>query len=116
MTDETAASTTTKSWWAELPPVEKAEIWEKVAPGSCIRMLEQTDRQIRHMRRVAWAKLGLAGFGISCGFASVLLFVWLAKYYIDHHAPTQGAAIVGALAAVVAAFVGGKAIGGKRDK
>jgi cyanate permease len=78
-------------------------------------MLDQTDRQVLHARRLAWAKVGLTGFGIACGFASVLLFIWLAKYYIDHGAPTQGAAIIGALAAVVAAFVGSKAISEKRD-
>lgn len=62
------------------------------------------------MRRLAWAKIVLTGLGIICGFATVVLFVWLARYYVNDHAPVEGATIIGSLAAVVAVFVGGRVV------
>jgi hypothetical protein len=56
----------------------------------------------------------LSAFTVASALATVVLFVWLAKYYADHHAATQGAAIIGALAAVVTAFIGGRVISEKR--
>lgn len=109
---ESAAIT---AWWAELPPVEKARIWEKVAPGTAAKILEQTDRQVRHVRRLAWARLALSAFKVLSALATVVLFVWLAKYYADHNAATQGSVIIGALAAVVAAFIGGQVYSEKRN-
>lgn len=96
-------------------PVERARLWEKVAPGTAARILDQTDRQVRHARRQAWAKIALSAFTVASALVTVILFVWLAKYYADHNAATQGAAIIGALAAVVAAFIGGRVISGKRS-
>ena len=87
----------------------------KVAPGAAARILDQTDRQVRHARRLAWANIALSGFAIASALATVVLFVWLVKYYADHHAATQGAAIIGALAAVVTAFIGGRALSAKRN-
>jgi hypothetical protein len=116
MTGETKSPTPAPSWWAELPAIEKAKLWEKVAPGSASRMLDQTDRQVQHMRRLAWAKIAVSVLTILCAFASVVLFVWLATYYINRGAPTQGATIIAALAAVVAAFVGGRAVHSKHGK
>jgi hypothetical protein len=114
MTSDTDPAEITAAWWAELPPAEKARIWEKVAPGSAANILEQTGRQVRHVRRMAWARLWLSFFTAAGALTTVVLFVWLAKYYVDHGAPTQGAAIIGALAAVVTAFVGGRILTGRR--
>lgn len=61
------------------------------------------------------ANIALSMFTVTSALATVVLFVWLAKYYVDHHAATQGAAIIGALAAVVTAFIGGRALSAKRD-
>jgi cyanate permease len=102
------------SWWAELSPVEKARYWEKVAPGTAAKILDQTNQQVRHLRRLAWARLTLSAFTVVSALATVVLFVWLAKYYVDHGAGTQGAAIIGALAAVVTAFIGGQVLSGRR--
>jgi hypothetical protein len=113
MSSETDSAAIT-AWWAELPPVERARLWEKVAPGTAARILDQTDRQVRHARRLAWAKIALSAFSVTAALATVILFVWLAKYYADHNAATQGAAIIGALAAVVTAFISGRAISQKR--
>lgn len=114
MSSETDSAAVT-AWWAELPPVERARLWEKVAPGTAGRILDQTDRQVRHARRLAWAKIALSAFTVASALVTVILFVWLAKYYADHNAATQGAAIIGALAAVVTAFIGGRAFSGKRS-
>lgn len=114
MTSETD-SAAVSAWWAELPPVDQARLWEKVAPGTAAKILDQTDRQVRHARRLAWANIALSMFTVTSALATVVLFVWLAKYYVDHHAATQGAAIIGALAAVVTAFIGGRALSAKRD-
>jgi cyanate permease len=102
------------SLWAALPPPEKARYWNKAVPGSAARIVEQTEQQVKHVRRMAWARLGLRVFTVASALAAVILFVWLAKYYADHGAPTQGAAIIGALAAVVTAIIGGRALTGKR--
>ena len=114
MSSETDSAAVT-AWWTELPPVEKAKLWEKIAPGTAARILDQTDRQVRHARRLAWAKIALSAFTVVSALATVILFVWLAKYYADHDAATQGAAIIGALAAVVAAFIGSRVVSEKRS-
>lgn len=66
------------------------------------------------MRRMAWARLWLSTFTAAGALATVVLFVWLAKYYVDHCAPTRGAAVIGALAAVVTAFFGGRILSDRR--
>ena len=63
----------------------------------------------------SWARLWLSTFTMAGALATVVLFVWLAKYYVDHGAPTQGAAIIGALAAVVTASVGGRILSDRRN-
>jgi hypothetical protein len=98
------------TWWAELPAAEKAELWEKVVPGTGARIIDLTDKRVVHMQRLAWAKVGLAGLGILCGFGTVVLFVWLARFYAEQHAAVEGATIIGSLAAVVAVFVGGRIV------
>lgn len=102
------------AWYEHLLPIEKARAWEKAVPGTAARALDQADRQVRHVHRMDWAKLGLSVFTVTCAFATVVLFVWLAKYCVDHNDATQGAAIIGALAAVVTAFIGGRVIAEKR--
>src|ERR1700730_3834459 len=98
------------TWWAELPAAEKAELWEKVVPGTGARIIDLTNKRVIHMQRLAWAKVGLAGLGIICGFGTVVLFVWLARFYAEQHAAAEGATIIASLAAVVAVFVGGRIV------
>jgi hypothetical protein len=69
----------------------------------------------RHIRMLAWGQLALSGFKVFSALATVILFVWLAKYYADRNDATQGAAIIGALAAVVAAFIGSRVLSEKRN-
>lgn len=112
MTEDVTPATRVASptWWAELPAAEKAELWEKVVPGTGARIIDLTNQRVLHMQRLAWAKVGLAGLGIICGFGTVILFVWLARFYAEQHAAVEGATIIGSLAAVVAVFVGGRIV------
>jgi hypothetical protein len=60
---------------------------------------------------MATAQVGVRVLLILCAFSSVVLFVWLATYFVNHHAATQGAVIVGTgLASLVGAFLGKDAI------
>lgn len=97
--------------WSGLPPREQAAAWEKQVPGSARIMLEEVRRLNRHKRRIAVAQIGVQVLLIVCAFSSVILFVWLATYFVNHHAPTQGAIVVGAgLVSLVGAFLGRGAI------
>lgn len=101
--------------WSELPPDEQASAWEKSVPGSAKIMFEEVQRKARHNRRMAVAQIAVRVLLIICAFSSVVLFVWLATYFVSHHAPTQGAAVVGVgLASLVGTFLGRDAIS-KRD-
>ena len=97
--------------WSELPPDAQAAAWEEKVPGSARLMFEEVQRKARHARRMAVALVCLRVLLILCAFGSVVLFVWLATYFVNHDDPTQGAAIVGAgLATLVGAFLGQDAI------
>lgn len=97
--------------WSGLPPEAKAREWEGIVPGSAALLLKDTRKQMRHLRRLAMAQVLVQLFPSICAFASVVLFVWLATYFVNHHAPNQGAAVVGAgLVSLVATFLGRKAI------
>jgi hypothetical protein len=79
-------------------------IWEEVTcEGVHRRSLEQ------HRCRMEVAELGSRVFGQLCGLGSVVVLAVLAKYFVDHDAPTQGAAIIGSGAAtIVGIFVTGR--------
>lgn len=106
-----AASDAPQSWWAQLPPAEKAKAWEKVCPGSASVIIDEVVKRARHERRLAVAQIALQCIRLLFAGASVVLFAWLAKYFVDHGAATQGAGIlVAGLVALVGAFLGQKAI------
>lgn len=110
MTDKIAAPES-HDVWAGLPPHEQAAAWEKRVPGSARIMFDEVQRLNRHKRRIAVAQIGVQVFLIVCAFSSVVLFVWLATYFVNHHAPTQGAVVVGTgLASLVGVFLGKGAI------
>lgn len=97
--------------WSGLPAEAKVREWENVVPGSAAILLKETRKQVRHMRRLAMAQVLVQLFPGICALASVVLFVWLARYFVNHNAPNQGAAVVGAgLVSLVATFLGRKAI------
>jgi hypothetical protein len=90
-----------------LPAAEKVQAWEAVQQGAAQILLEEFRSARKHQRRLTWFREALSLLRIIFAFASVVLFVWLARYFVDQNAPTQGAALVGAgLAALVTAFLG----------
>ena len=89
--------------WEMLPTTQKAKQWEALVPGTAVRILKETERHMKHVRFMAWAKL-------CTGAAALLLVSGLSKYYLDHNAPTQGAAIFGSAAAIAGVFVTGQIV------
>jgi hypothetical protein len=111
------AGETQPGWWVKLPTAEKARAWESQYPGAAQLMLNEALKNVRHERRLGWAQVFIQLLTVLFAGGSVVLFVWLAKYFVDHGAPTQGAAIVGTgLAALVGTFVGREAYAQKRGK
>jgi hypothetical protein len=81
-----------------------------LAPDTRDRCLSMLDRQEAHRRHLRWADRCLYGFGTLLSGGSVGAYVWVAVYFVNHHAPTQGAAILGGGAATLAGiFLGVRA-------
>ena len=113
MADEIVAPNP-RTLWSELPPLSQAKAWEKELPGSAKIVFEEVQRTARHKRRIAIAEVAARILLIVCAFSSVVLFAWLATYFVNHNAPTQGAVVVGAgLASLVGAFLGKETISRK---
>jgi hypothetical protein len=98
-----------------MPTADEAKLWEKACPGSFNRIMCEIETAERHQRRTEIIELVSRIFGQICGFATVIVMALLARYFVDHGAPSQGAAIIvsGAAATVVGIFVTGKRHRGK---
>lgn len=97
--------------WEELPAADMASAWEKLVPNSAERILAEALRNVARERRLAWAQVTIQAFTLLIVGGSVAAFIWLAKYYVDRDAPTQGAAIVcTGLVALVGALLGRQAV------
>ncbi|GDY50528.1 hypothetical protein SVIO_011510 [Streptomyces violaceusniger] len=90
--------------WGDRLPVEQAREWEAVRPGTVEWMLTELQREREHRRRMDWVHTGLQAFGSLLGAGTVVAYIWVATYFLAHHAATQGAAILGG---GTAALVGG---------
>lgn len=96
--------------WEGFPPADMAKAWEKAYPGSAEKMFVEAIRSVRDQRRLAWAQVCVEGLSTLFAGGTVVLFVWLARYFVDHGAPVEGAVVVGAgLAALVGVFLGRRA-------
>jgi hypothetical protein len=96
--------------WAKLPVVEQAERWEQLVPGTAERMIREVELGFAHERKMAWTQMVLQTLGAVLGSGTVLGYIWLAKYYLDHGEATAGAGILGTGAVAAAGvFVGWKA-------
>ncbi|WP_372433914.1 DUF2335 domain-containing protein [Micromonospora coerulea] len=92
-----------------LPKPADAQEWEAVQPGTFDRIMCECERDERHRRHMDLLELGSRVFGQVCGLGTVVILAWLAKYFVDQGAATQGAAIIGTGAvSIVAVFVTGK--------
>lgn len=97
--------------WQALPTPQKIEAYEKAYPGTTERMLRLAETRIQDSWRVARAQILMNAFGHVCAFASVIVLAFVAKYFVDAHAPAEGAAIVvtGAVS-IVGIFVTGRVV------
>lgn len=93
----------------KLPTPAAARQWEELGPGTFDRIMTEIEQEENHRRRMEWAELGQRIFGQVCAFGTVVALAFLARYFVDHGAATQGAAIIvtGAVS-IVAVFVTGR--------
>ena len=93
----------------KLPTPVQAQQWEQVAPGTFKTIMDEICREERHRQRMEAGELCSRFFGQLCAFGSVAVLAVLAKYFVDHDAPTQGASIIATGAvSIVAVFVTGR--------
>jgi uncharacterized membrane protein len=92
-----------------LPTPAGAKQWEELEPGTFDRLMTEIEREEKHRRRMEWADLCQRIFGQVCALGTVVTLAFLARYFVDHGAATQGAAIIvtGAVS-IVTVFVTGR--------
>jgi cyanate permease len=56
--------------------------------------MDEIEREEKHRRRTEWAEPCTRVFGQLCAFGTVIVLAFLARYFVDHGAPTQGASII----------------------
>ena len=106
------------SLWTSLGPVEQAREWEDFRPGTFDIIFNYAKQQAEDMRsdsrlraqhemRMDYMAVILQSVALIFGITAVVIMAFTAKYYLDHHAPDQGAQIfsVGS-GSIVAAFIG----------
>jgi uncharacterized membrane protein len=97
-----------------MPTPAQVQQWEQAYPGSFVRIMGEIQTEERHRRRLETIDQVSRIFGQVCGLGTVVMLALLAKYFADHGAPTQGAAIIiSGAATIVAIFVTGRL---KRDR
>jgi len=97
-----------------MPSPAQVQQWEQAYPGSFARIMDEIQTEERHRRRLETIEQVSRIFGQLCGLGTVVVLALLAKYFADHGAPTQGAAIIiSGAATIVAIFVTGRL---KRDR
>jgi len=118
MTDNPASFNPTFADWRRLPPVEQARAWEKMRPGTFEQIwreavLDGEHRRLmnvseaRHRNRIEWFVQIIQLLRIIGALCAVIALVCVAVYYINRHAPTQGASVFGIGGiAIVGLFLG----------
>lgn len=95
--------------WTGGPHAQEFEKLDRVPPEARAWLLAQMEKEWAHRRRLRWADRVLYALGALLGGGSAAAYVWVAVYFVNHHAPTQGAAILGGGAASMAGlFLGSK--------
>lgn len=113
MSEKPSSSSPSFADWQKLPPAEQARAWEKIRPGTFDQIWREAQtegshrRQLeidlaRHQRRMAWFIQVLQLLRILGAFAALTVLAFVSLYFVNHHAPTQGASIftVGGISAV----------------
>ena len=94
--------------WDTLLPQDLARL-DRLSPELRNWWLRSQDKQLAHLRHLRWADRGLYGLGMLLSAGSVGAYVWVALYFVNHHAAAQGAAILGGGAATLAGlFLGSR--------
>ena len=92
--------------WRKLPPVEQARAWEKIRPGTFEEIWKEAlaegqhrrkleDAEAQHRRRMDWFEQAIQLIRVLGAFAALLGLVYTGIYFVNHHAPTQGASVFG---------------------
>lgn len=93
------------------PTPAEARQWEEVCPGTFDRIMTEIQQEEKHRRRMEWAYLCQRTFGQVCALGTVIALAFLASYFVDHGAATQGAAlIVTGAVSIVTVFVTGRLV------
>jgi uncharacterized membrane protein len=106
MADESIGVNPAFADWRKLPPVDQAKAWEKIRPGTFEqiwqeataegehrRKLELADAQ--HLRRINWFLASVQLTRVLGAFAALCILAFVGIYFVNHHAPTQGASVFG---------------------
>jgi uncharacterized membrane protein len=93
----------------KLPTPTAAKQWEELGPGTFNRIMTEIEQEEKHRRRMEWADLCQRIFGQVCALGTVIILAFLARYFVDRGAATQGASIIitGAVS-IVTVFVTGR--------
>ena len=106
------------SMWESLGPVDQARDWETFRPGTfeqvftlaredAVYRRNLAEQAARHERRLDYIAIVIQFVALTFALVALAILVWIAKYYIDHHAAEAGASILSIGAgSIVAAFVG----------
>jgi hypothetical protein len=81
--------------WKSLKPWEQAIAWQKASPGMAERVAAIAEAELRHERRLAWAKYAKELIGYVIWFGAVVFLGVVAWHYADKHAGPYGLAILG---------------------
>jgi uncharacterized membrane protein len=77
-----------------VPTPTQAKQWEELAPGTFNRFMVEIEQEEKHRRCMESADFCSRIFGQVCAFGTVVVFAFLARYFVDHGAATQGASII----------------------
>lgn len=93
----------------KLPTPAAARQWEELGSGTFDRIMIAIEQEENHRRRMERAGLYVQIFGQVCGLGTMVTLALIARYFVDHGAATQGAAIIVAGAAsIVTVFITGR--------
>jgi len=114
-TDDAPRPSAVSDDWAGLLPYEKAAAWRKVNPELAQQLVEESRRQMRHERRLQWAKWSLQALTVLAGYA-VAVVVGLSLVKAGHPWPGAGAFGLASAATASAGLVARGRAAGRQSK
>jgi uncharacterized membrane protein len=106
MTDEPISINPAFADWRKLPPIDQSRAWERIRPGTFEQiwqeaLLEGEHRrtlerdEARHRRRIEWFVQVVQLVRVLGAFAALCALVFVGVYFVNRHAPTEGASVFG---------------------